>query len=294
MDKGVMYLVGTPIGNLSDISPRALEVLSGVDLIAAEDTRRSAILLNKYSIKKPMESYHNFNKEQKGKHFIDQILSGKNVALVSDAGMPCISDPGSELVALCAQNDITVIVIPGPCAAISALSGSGLDSSKFVFEGFLPSSGKDRKERLAFLQKETRTIIFYEAPHRIRKTLKDFIKNEWSDRRITFARELTKMHEEFIRTTVMSAEILYGEKEPRGEYVIVLEGFNEYNRRNPAISESKSGEENSEKEINEVIERLIAQDKPMKEISVEISKLFPITKKEAYSIAQKYKDNKQK
>jgi len=291
LNKGILYLVGTPIGNLSDISPRALEILSEVDLIAAEDTRRTAILLNKYSIKKPLESYHNFNKEQKGNHFIEQIQNGKNVALVSDAGMPCISDPGSELVDLCTQMDITVIVIPGPCAAITALSGSGIDSSKFIFEGFIPSSGKDRKARLLFLQKEPRTMIFYEAPHRVRKTLKDFTKNEWADRRITFARELTKMHEEFIRTSVREAELLYEEKDPRGEYVIILEGQDEYRRRIPESATNDEVAGQDDKIIKE-IEQLMLQGKSIKDISVEISKLFSISKKEAYTIAQNVKDNK--
>jgi len=290
LDNGILYLVGTPIGNLSDISPRALEILSGVDMIAAEDTRRTAILLNKYNIRKPLESYHEFNKEQKGLFLVEQIEKGKNIALVSDAGMPCISDPGAELVAVCADRGIPVIVIPGPCAAVTALSGSGLDSSKFVFEGFLPSSGKGRKERLLFLQKESRTMVFYEAPHRVKKTLKDFNKNEWTDRRITFARELTKVHEEFIRTSVKEAELFYETTDPRGEYVIILEGLDEFKRRNPIRPESV--EPAPDQEIAKEISRLMSQGKSIKEISVEISAMFPLTKKEAYALAQQMKDHK--
>ncbi len=290
MNKGNLYLVGTPIGNLSDISPRALEVLNSVDFIAAEDTRRTANLLNKYEIKKPLESYHNFNKEQKGVHFVEKLKEGTNIALVSDAGMPCISDPGAEIVALCAENEIPVIVIPGPCAAISALAGSGLDTDKFVFEGFLPSSGKERKERLLFLKSEPRTIIFYEAPHRVRKTLADFAKNEWNERRITFGRELTKMHEEFIRTTVSNAIELYDEKEPRGEYVIILEGNSEFFVRQPASEKTLDENIAIEKEMNKSIIKLLKNNLSTKEISVEIAKNFGITKKEAYALAQAQKD----
>ncbi len=313
MEKGILYLVGTPIGNLSDISPRALEILMEADLIAAEDTRRTAILLNRYKIKKPLESYHHFNKEQKGSHMADRILAGSKIALVSDAGMPCISDPGSELVALCADAGVPVVVVPGPCAAIAALSGSGLDSTKFVFEGFLPSSGKERKERLAFLRGESRTMVFYEAPHRIRKTLKDFIKNDWSDRRITFARELTKVHEEFIRITVGDAEQFYTTRNPRGEYVIVLEGIDACRKRNAGSSgstessegsgsagiaggmgllDSSSADRSREVAMDKEIERLMTQGKSIKEISVEIAAQFSIPKKQAYAIAQQVKDQK--
>ena len=290
--KGLLYLVGTPIGNLSDISPRALEILSTVDMIAAEDTRRTAILLNKYKIKKPLGSYHQFNKEQKGPFFVEQIQSGKNIALVSDAGMPCISDPGAELVALCADAGIPVVVVPGPCAAITALSGSGLDSSKFVFEGFLPSSGKERRDRLSVLQREPRTILFYEAPHRVRKTLKDFDKNDWASRRITFARELTKMHEEFIRTSVKEAGLFYDGTEPRGEYVIVLEGLDEYKRRNPEEHSTVSDSQDQEILMKKEITRLLAEGRSTKEISVEIATAFSIPKKEAYAVAQAVKDQK--
>lgn len=299
MNKGALYLVGTPIGNLSDISPRALQVLADVDLIASEDTRRTAILLNRYKIKKPLESYHNFNKEQKASALTGRMLEGANIALVSDAGMPCISDPGAELVALCAAKDIPVIVIPGPCAAVSALSGSGLDSAKFVFEGFLPSRGKERKARLKILREEPRTMIFYEAPHRLRKTIKDFINNDWAERKITFGRELTKIHEEFIRTTVAAAEGFYEENEPRGEFVIILEGHDEFIERNIDTTTSQdvlSGNhqipESETRRLNDAIDMLIDKGTPVKEISVEISKIFLISKKDAYSLAQKRKDTR--
>lgn len=287
---GILYLVGTPIGNLSDISPRALAVLGEVDCIAAEDTRRTAILINKYNIKKPLESYHNFNKIQKGLALLEMLQGGKNIALVSDAGMPCISDPGSELVALCAEHSIPVVVIPGPCAAVSALSGSGLDSAKFVFEGFLPSSGKERKERLAFLQKESRTMIFYEAPHRLRKTLKDFAKNEWAKRRITFARELTKMHEEFIRTSVEAALDYYEEKEPKGEYVLILEGYAEFCRRLPDETAKPEEAPDREQLIRQQAGQMLRDNMSVKEISIILSKNFDMSKKEAYAFAQQCKD----
>lgn len=290
MDKGCLYLVGTPIGNLSDISPRALQILSEVDCIAAEDTRRTAILLNKYHIKKPMESYHEFNKDLKGPYLVEQILGGKSIGLASDAGMPCISDPGAGLVALCAENKIPVVVIPGPCAAVTALSGSGLDTSRFVFEGFLPSSGKSRKDRLAFLQKESRTMIFYEAPHRIRKTLKDFDKNEWTERRITFARELTKVHEEFIRTSVGESLRFYETTEPRGEYVLILEGLDAFTHRNPAVRETLTEEADRTREIVTVISQLLGEGRSVKEISARIAAAFPLSKKEAYAEAQRIKD----
>ncbi|MHB1485509.1 MAG: 16S rRNA (cytidine(1402)-2'-O)-methyltransferase [Saccharofermentanales bacterium] len=301
MNKGVLFLVGTPIGNLSDISPRALQVLAGADLIATEDTRRTAILLNRYDIKKPMESYHNFNKEQKAAVLADRMLEGGNIALVSDAGMPCISDPGAELVALCASKGITVIVIPGPCAAISALSGSGLDSAKFVFEGFLASRGKDRKVRLQFLKAETRTMIFYEAPHRLKKTIKDFIANEWADRKVTFGRELTKIHEEFVRTTVMDAQSFYETNEPRGEFVIILEGRDEYLARieritdldgsgATAVKALTEASDSEKKRLSEAIDLMLGKGMPVKVISTEISKSFPMPKKEAYSLVQKRKD----
>lgn len=290
MGKGTLYIVGTPIGNLSDISPRALKVLQEVDFIAAEDTRRTSNLLNKYEIKKQLESYHNFNKEFKGGVIVEKILDGMNVALVSDAGMPCISDPGAEIVALCAQNDITVVIIPGPCAAVSALSGSGLDTSKFVFEGFMPSSGKERKDRLQFLQKESRTIIFYEAPHRIKKILNDFVKNEWPDRRIVFARELTKLHEEFIRTTVVEAVKFYEENDPRGEYVIILEGDFEYKKRCPDTENNLFDSAKQELEMARLIDKLLRDGNSTKDISVHISKTYSMPKKEAYNLVQKQKD----
>ncbi len=291
MEKGFLYLVGTPIGNLSDLSPRALEVLSKADVIAAEDTRHTALLLNHCAIKKPLESYHNFNKEYKGELLIEKLCAGRNVALVSDAGMPCISDPGAELVARCAEEGVSVVVIPGPCAAVTALSGSGLDSSKFVFEGFLPSGGKERKERLAFLRAEPRTIVFYEAPHRIRKTLADFSANGWENRRITLARELTKLHEEFIRTRVQDAADFYVANEPRGEYVLVLEGEEAFLRRCPEAQQPLCDDALRLRSMEDEIRRLVSQGESTKDISVQIAAAYSIPKKEAYAAAQRLKNS---
>lgn len=221
---GILYIVGTPIGNLEDMSVRAVRTLGEVDFIAAEDTRVTLKLLNHFEIKKPMVSYHEHNAREKGGEILTRLLAGESCAIVTDAGMPCISDPGKDLVRLCAQNGIDTRVIPGPSAAISALALSGLDTSKFVFEGFLNPQKNTRLERLEELRREKRTIIFYEAPHKLCDTLRAMYQ-VLGDRRITLARELTKIYEEVVRTTLSQAIELYEQKAPKGEFVLVVEGM---------------------------------------------------------------------
>ena len=224
---GMLYIVATPIGNLADISERALKVLSEVDFIAAEDTRNSVRLLTHFGISKPLVSYHEHNKKEKGPELVNRLLSGESCALITDAGTPAISDPGEDLVALCADANIPVTSIPGACALITALTISGLSTARFVFEGFLPVQKSERRQRLDLLAKETRTVILHEAPHKLRTTLDDLRSILGDDRRISLCRELTKLNEEACRTTLKGACELYSEREPRGEYVLVIEGRSE-------------------------------------------------------------------
>ena len=221
---GMLYLVPTPIGNLGDISQRCRDTLEQADFIAAEDTRVSLKLLNHLNIKKPLVSYYEHNREASGRKILDRILAGESCALVSDAGSPAISDPGEDLVALCAANGVTVSAIPGPCAAITALSISGLPTGRFTFEGFLSTNKKSRQEHLDQLLPEQRTMIFYEAPHKLTNTLQDLTTAFGPDRRISLCRELTKLHEEVIRTTLQGAVEYYAQQAPRGEYVLIVEG----------------------------------------------------------------------
>jgi len=220
---GMLYLVATPIGNLADLSPRALKVLSEVDFVAAEDTRNSGLLLSRFDISKPMVSYYEHNKRQRGEEIAARIEQGESCALITDAGTPAISDPGEDIVALCAERGIPVTSIPGACAAVTALSLSGLPTGRFVFEGFLTTVKGEKRKRLEELSTETRTLILYEAPHKLRTTLDDLLKY-WGDRRITLCRELTKLNEEILRTTIAGAVQLYSETDPRGEYVLIVEG----------------------------------------------------------------------
>jgi 16S rRNA (cytidine1402-2'-O)-methyltransferase len=220
----MLYLVATPIGNLSDLSERAIKVLSEVDLIAAEDTRNSRRLLSALGISKPMISYHDHNRKERGEELAKRLKAGESCALITDAGTPGISDPGEDMVALCASEEIPVTLIPGPCAAINALVLSGLDTGKFVFEGFLPAKPSERKNALRELAAEKRTVVFHEAPHKLCATLDDMCAILGGERRIALCRELTKLNEEIIRTTISGALELYSEKEPRGEYVLVVEG----------------------------------------------------------------------
>ena len=220
---GILYVVGTPIGNLEDMSVRALRTLQEVDFIAAEDTRVTLKLLNHFDIKKPMVSYHDHNIREKGEMIVAKLLAGENGAIVTDAGMPCISDPGEDLVRLCAENSIETRVVPGPSAAISALALSGLNTSKFVFEGFLTTNKSGRMENLEALKNEPRTLIFYEAPHKLKDTLAD-MRKVLGNRKISLCRELTKIHEEIDRTDLDGAIAEYEERNPKGEYVLIVEG----------------------------------------------------------------------
>lgn len=221
---GILYIVGTPIGNLSDFSPRAIQTLREVDFIAAEDTRVTLKLLNHFDIRKPLVSYHEHNLRERGEAIIQRVLDGENVAVVSDAGMPCVSDPGEDIVRLAAEADIQTIVIPGPSAAISALCISGLSTSRFSFEGFLSTNRKNRREHLQSLIGDTHTLIFYEAPHKLLDTLKDMAAAFGADRRISLCREMTKIHEQVFRTTLEEAVQYYTENTPKGEFVLILEG----------------------------------------------------------------------
>lgn len=221
---GTLYLVATPIGNLGDFSPRAVETLQNADFIAAEDTRVSVKLLNHFDIKKPLVSYHEHNRASAGQAILTRLLGGETCALVTDAGMPAISDPGEDLVRLCAENGVPVLAVPGCCAAVYALAVSGLPTGRFTFEGFLPSGKKERREQLHELTGETRTMIFHEAPHRLRATLADMAEAFGGDRKIALCRELTKLHEDIWKTTLGEAVEHYKANEPRGEYVLVMAG----------------------------------------------------------------------
>jgi 16S rRNA (cytidine1402-2'-O)-methyltransferase len=221
---GTLYIVGTPIGNLEDMTFRAVRILQTVDLIAAEDTRHTGKLLQHFQIKTPQISYHDHNRTTRTRELIDRLQQGISIALVTDAGMPGISDPGYELVKACAEENILVVPIPGATAAMTALSASGLKSDRFTFEGFLPAKEKDRLAHLETLRTESRTMIFYEAPHRLQKTLQDIATVLGSDRPITLARELTKLHEEFWRGTVAQAIDHHQTRTPQGEFTLILAG----------------------------------------------------------------------
>ena len=221
--QGTLYLCATPIGNLEDITFRVLRILKEVDVIAAEDTRNSIKLLNHFEIHTPMTSYHEYNKFDKGRELVEQLRAGKNIALITDAGMPGISDPGEELVKMCAEAGITVTVLPGACACVTALTLSGLGTRRFAFEAFLPSDKKERQNVLEELKSETRTMIIYEAPHRLLKTLGE-LRDTLGNRRISVCRELTKKHETAFATTFSQALAFYREQDPKGECVLVIEG----------------------------------------------------------------------
>ena len=222
-----LYLVATPIGNRADLSSRAIKVLSEVDFIAAEDTRNTMRLLESLNIRKPMISYHEYNKRDRGAEIADRLENGECCALVTDAGTPAISDPGEDLVALCAEHGISITSIPGCCASITALTLSALPTARFTFEGFLPMDKKARRLRLEELKNERRTMLFHEAPHKLCATLSDLLLTFGADRRISLCRELTKLNEEVFRTTLADAVRFYEENAPRGEYVLVIEGVSE-------------------------------------------------------------------
>ena len=224
---GTLYLVATPIGNLADLSERAIKVLSEVDFIAAEDTRNSQKLLSVLGISKPMVSYFEHNKRERGEQIIERLQAGESCALVTDAGTPAVSDPGADLVVLCAERGVTVTSIPGCCAAITALTLSALPTGRFTFEGFLSTNKAERRAHLDSLKNEKRTMIFHEAPHKLRTTLSDLADAFGGSRRIALCRELTKLNEQVERTTLAGAMEIYTAKEPRGEYVLVIEGASE-------------------------------------------------------------------
>ncbi|MEE1055930.1 MAG: 16S rRNA (cytidine(1402)-2'-O)-methyltransferase [Acutalibacteraceae bacterium] len=223
---GILYVVGTPIGNLGDISPRALETLENVDFIAAEDTRVTLKLLNHFGIKKPLISYFEHNKRERGEIICQRILNGENCAIVTDAGMPCISDPGEMLISQCIEYGITTCAIPGPSAVVSALALSGLPTGRFTFEGFLSVNKRSRRDHLEEVKNEKRTMIFYEAPHKLNATLKDML-NTFGNRKIAIVRELTKIHEEVISTTLEKAVADYADSPLKGEIVLIVDGAKE-------------------------------------------------------------------
>ena len=273
---GTLYLCATPIGNLGDVSARCLEIFNEADIIACEDTRRTLQLLNHFEIHKPLTSYHEHNKKEKGAYLISLLQEGKNIVLVSDAGTPAISDPGEDLVALCIENNLNVTSVPGPVAAINALILSGLPTSRFSFEGFLSVNNRHRNEHLSSVKNDTRTLIFYEAPHKLKSTLSDMAKAFGESRRIALARELTKLHEEILRMTLGEAISYYDENSPRGEYVLVIEGASE------TVQEEENWWDNLS--VNEHIERLIEDGMDKKSATKQCATDRNLPKREVYNI----------
>ena len=253
-----LYLVATPIGNLSDLSERAIKVLSEVDFIAAEDTRNTAHLLSYLDIKKPLVSYFEHNKRERGEVIVERLSSGESCALVTDAGTPAISDPGEDLVALCASRGIAVTSIPGCCAGITALTLSGLPTGRFCFEGFLSVNKAERRKHLASLKGESRTMLFHEAPHKLVTTLKDFLDTFGGDRRISLCRELTKLNEEVLRLTLAEAVAYYEVNQPRGEYVLVVEGASPDTASEQVFWANMTVQEHLSHYLDEGLERMAA------------------------------------
>lgn len=280
---GKLYLCPTPIGNLKDMTPRVVETLQMVDLIAAEDTRNSIKLLNHFDIHTPMTSYHEYNKVEKAFTLIEQMHQGKNVALITDAGTPAISDPGEVLVQKCYETGIVVTSLPGAAACITALTLSGLSTRRFCFEGFLPADKKEKKAILEDLQKESRTIILYEAPHHLVRTL-DALYEALGERKLTLCRELTKKFEEVIPTTLQNARIMFETQEPRGEYVLVVEG--------KSLSEFQREQERNWQEIliEEHMYQYESQGVEHKEAMKQVAKDRGISKREVYQYLLKKLD----
>ena len=276
---GMLYLVPTPIGNLGDISIRCRETLENADFIAAEDTRVTLKLLNHLGIKKSLVSYYEHNKAFKGDKIVERILAGETCALVSDAGSPAISDPGEDLVKQCAAAGIVVCAIPGPCAAITALSISGQATGRFCFEGFLSTSKKSRREHLESLVKEQRTMIFYEAPHKLVATLEDMAEVFGADRGISLCRELTKLHEEVVRTTLGEAIAKYTENGPKGEFVLIVAG-----------AEAEPEEQPTEEDAAAYLSRLIASGMSKKDAVKQTAKELKLPKNEVYDLALKLEE----
>ncbi len=270
---GTLYLVPTPIGNLGDLSRRAAELLARADFIAAEDTRVTVKLLNHLDLKKPMVSYHRHNCGPAGETILARLLAGECCALVTDAGTPAISDPGEDLVALCAAHGVPVVSIPGPCALTTALSVSGLPTGRFTFEGFLPQNKKNRNAQLDSLRQESRTMVFYEAPHKLRDTLDDLARVFGGDRRMAVCRELTKLHEEVLRLTIAQAVDCFAAHEPRGEFVLVVEGRAPVEREtDPATALSR-------------VEQLRGQGLSLKDAAAQAALEFGLKKRQLYNMA---------
>jgi 16S rRNA (cytidine1402-2'-O)-methyltransferase len=272
---GTFYVIGTPIGNLDDITLRQLDTLGAVDFICAEDTRVTLKLLNRFEIKKPLVSFHEHSSKADAQRIIDRLLAGESCGIVTDAGMPCISDPGEVLVKMCAESGIDIKVVPGPSAVVSAVAVSGLSTRRFTFEGFLPVPKKERTERLEKLRGETAVMVFYEAPHKLKTTLADLAEAFGGDRRISLCRELTKIHEEVLRLTLSEAVEYYKINEPRGEYVLVLEG----------AQESSGGEITIEQAMDQVNKLIEMGEKPTDACKA-VAKETGFRKSELYSMLQ--------
>lgn len=276
---GVLYLVATPIGNLEDITYRAVRVLREADLIAAEDTRNSIKLLNHFDIKTPMTSYHEHNKYEKAEALVQKLLAGTDIAVITDAGTPGISDPGEELVRQCYEAGIAVVPVPGACAAVNALVASGLPTRRFAFEAFLPADKKERRAVLDELKSETRTIVIYEAPHRLKRTVSE-LYGELGNRAVTVCRELTKKHEEFFRTTLEQAAGYYEEHEPKGECILVIQGLS----REALVQETRKQWE--EMDIQAHLEMYMAEGMDKKEATRQVARDRGIPKRDVYEYAK--------
>lgn len=268
---GTLYIVGTPIGNLSDFSPHAIEVLKSVDFIAAEDTRVTLKLLNHFEIRATLISYHEHNAASRGPELLQRLMNGENGAIVTDAGMPCISDPGEGLVSLCHDNNIPLATVPGPTAAMTALAASGLPTDRFLFEGFLPIKKGERDAALQMVSRLPHTLIFYEAPHRLRQTLAALLEG-LGDRPVTLCRELTKLHEELCRTTLAAAAAEYTQREPRGEYVLIVAG----------AEENSSSDQVTMEQAVELVRRLAADGASLSDAARQIAKETGYRKGELY------------
>ncbi len=276
---GTLYLVATPIGNLEDMTYRAVRILQEVDLIAAEDTRNSLKLMNHFEIKTPMTSYHEHNKYEKAEELVKKLAAGTDIAVITDAGTPGISDPGEELVRQCYEAGITVVPVPGACAAVNALVASGLPTRRFSFEAFLPTDKKERRAVFEELKTDTRTIVIYEAPHRLRKTLVE-LAQELGDREATVCRELTKKHEEFFHTTLCEAASYYSEYEPKGECIIVIRGISR------EILEAEAKKSWQDVDIADHIRMYMSQGMDKKEATRQVAKDRGIPKRDVYEYAK--------
>jgi len=271
---GTLYLVPTPIGNLGDLSQRVIDTLARADFLAAEDTRVTAKLLNHLGLKKPMVTYHRHNEKHMGQAVLDRLLSGESCALVTDAGTPAISDPGEELVALCAAQGVPVVPIPGPCALTAALAASGLPTGRFTFEGFLAMNKKNRRAHLDSLRGERRTMLFYEAPHKLAATLRDLEETFGADRRVSLCRELTKLHEEILRTTLGEAAAKYEAEAPRGEFVLVVAGAEEAEEREVTLEDGLA-----------LVERLRGEGASLRDAVRQAAKELSLPRNRLYDLA---------